>query len=126
MLEYGWGDYEETFMVIRFHEYWTVEDYVQCIIGVSSKVVQLDHDINFIVDLRYSATPVASVFPLVVRSIMQRPRHVGRVVVVASTPIWRRLYNTMISPKLADTFDIRFVMSMDEAYSLILSAGASS
>ncbi|MEM9951887.1 MAG: hypothetical protein AAF846_09820 [Chloroflexota bacterium] len=126
MLEYGWGDYEETYMVVRFHEYWTVEDYVQCVISVSSKLMQLDHEINFIVDLRHSAAPPATVFSVITRSISQRPKNVGRVVVVTTTPLWKRVYGTLINYQVDhdNKLNIRFVMSMDEAYSLILSARA--
>ena len=120
MIDFGWGDYEQSYCVLSFNGYWTKQDFVDAMALVSDNLSFKTKPINIIVDFRYSAAPPADIIGVSSGIISPYEALVGRVIIIHKSLLWKRLYQIMASNPKTIPLDIRFVKNVDEAYQLLL------
>ncbi len=126
MIDFGWGDLDQTYLVVAFRDIWTSDQFVTMVATLSSNIRNANQSVNCIIDLRYSGVPPMSILGAVTSAVRQRSNNLGRVIVVSQSNIWKRLYDAFIYKKQDHRMDLIFVNSMDEAYPLILAASSAS
>ncbi len=126
MIDFGWGDYDNAYGVIKSNGSWTLENFVTSVAEVYDKFKIQHSQINLIVDLRHSAVPPTSIISIDSRVFIGRPLILRRVIVINKTLLWKRLYEAITQNRLDHSIDIHFVESVDKAYKLLLTADIAS
>lgn len=122
MLKFGWGDYDETYIVLTFKEKWTSDEFAQIVSDLYSQIKAIQRTIHIFIDLRYSAPPPVSILGIVVGAIRTHPPNMGRVIVLSQSNIWKRLYDIATIHRPDRSLDIHFVRNVDYAYNLLVTA----
>jgi|GEM_PF-5956184 len=122
MIEFGWGDYEKSYIVLTFRDRWTSDEFIKAVNSLYRDMHEVDKSINMVIDLRYSHSPPTSILSVIIRAIRARPRDFGRTIIVVQSKIWQKLYNAVTHNRQGFSVDIHFVRNVDEAYNLLLAA----
>ncbi|GAB5491727.1 MAG: hypothetical protein Phog2KO_19420 [Phototrophicaceae bacterium] len=126
MIDFGWGDYEQSYCVLSFNGYWTTQDFMNTMSLVTNSLSVKTKPINIIVDFRYSAAPPADIIGVSSGIISPYESLVGRVIIIHKSLLWKRLYELMVSNPKTIPLDSCFVKDVDEAYQLLLACNRKS
>lgn len=122
MINFGWGDYDQTYSVLSFEGHWTTQDFASTISSMYHELKTEAHSIDLLVDLRHSGVPPTSIMGLASRVIKgQSASSFGRIIIISNTFIWKRLYEAVIHTHNAPLIDVYFVDNVDKAYQLLIS-----
>jgi len=119
----GWGNEEETFLVWKFHDGWTEQNYYESHLVLMELAAAKEHPIGIIVDLRHVIKAPPNVMTIVRHIAAKRPANIGQMVLLVASAFWQRIFDMErnIAPHAWD-FTHHFAKTVDEAYQLIESA----
>jgi hypothetical protein len=114
-----WGDADHNFVIMTFQAKWKGDEFIQSIIRLSEMGQSVNSGIELMVDMRNSLNPPDNLVTLL-RSTLENPlpSNITQVIVISNSAFWKSIYSMleiMYSDKLRRP--IRFVASVDEAYS---------
>lgn len=119
MISVEWGNAEETLLIWRFAESWTLKDFYSALKRSKKMVYKQSETINLMIDMRVSRTWNSMMLLLVHAVLSFKPSEASRTVVISANPIYKQLWKT--SQRLYGVIDypIYFVATVDEAYCLV-------
>ena len=122
MIKIGWGDLEETFVVMVIREEWSADEIRGHIENYYTLIQSKQHSVDCVIDVRYAHVPPVNILSVFMWSARRIPNNTGKIVVVSRDMLWKRLYQLVASAIGLMGLDIAFVSSMDDAYALVAKA----
>lgn len=117
----GWGNHEETFVVWRFEEPWTKEEFIRYFEISSTMLANKPYMVDIILDLRRMKSTLN--LPELLRyAIRNASANRGILVFISPSDFYRQLFLVSGLAHLSQL--IHFVNSVDEAYQIVYAAQA--
>lgn len=117
MIVVDWGDADNRLIVWRFGEHWNAEDYLQAVKTSNALATSQPHTVDILADVRMASIP-HNIFSIAVRGLRERPRNLGRVIIVTESAMWSMIYE-VIGKVYGKQDGIEFVNTIDEAYTTL-------
>lgn len=118
MIIVDWGNYEETLIILRIDDELEQRDFRKALVKIHQMVSMMPHNIDLMIDLRFSDTISAMMLQLLTRELEHRKPNLCRIIVI-STPVQTRMLALAqgFYPKIFR--DIQIVESVDHAYQYV-------
>jgi hypothetical protein len=124
-IEFAWVAEDHcTWLYIRFHQGWTWDEFYSIHLDIQPYLLDQERAVDVIVDARGTHTVPPGFLSRLPGIISTLPPNIGRIVVVAASPVMRGLFTVFagVYPTLAEHFS--FVDSLEAARALLSGSGA--
>ena len=117
MIVVDWGNADESLLIMKFIEKWTLEEYQDTNYKAYDMINQQSHPVVVIVDMRQSDGTPRGFLHASHQFAKMRPAHMLTSVVLADSAVWKTLWQTAIHLYGAiENGNITFVDTVDKAY----------
>jgi hypothetical protein len=120
MIEYGWGNLEQDYLVIVIKENWHMSDFME----MTKHLVQMAASVNeakLIFDLRASSNPPAHFMMTLAWFFENLPANTSTVITISNSPLWNSLFHLTHKIHAKHKSHCFAVSHVDTAYQLLLS-----
>lgn len=119
MVEYGWGNLEESYLVVILDGRWELSDFVIMTKEVIQMLMSGEKSVKLMIDLRRAGDPPPNLMLSAGWFFDNLPSNTDAVITISADSIWNSLFqitNDVHSPK---NLNFHLVSSVDRAYQLL-------
>lgn len=119
MVEYGWGNLEESYIVVILDGKWVLSDFIFMTKEIIQMVASGEKSVKLMIDLRRAGDPPPNLMLSTGWFFDNLPENTEAIITISSDSIWDSLFQITHDIYSPDTLSFHLASSVDKAYQLI-------
>lgn len=120
MLEYGWGDFEHTHLIVVFDDNWVLSDFARMSTDIVSLAGLAQQPVKLLFDLRQAGSPPSNLMQSTGWLFEHLPETVTSIIIISSDTFWHSIFKISHDIYASRKSMVHRVMTVDEAYHLLI------